>query len=84
MLCREVIVQLIAGEYSMTQAPAEIRDQVQQVAEFFAETLTDCQPGEMPDVPNWLSPEAQRWIISNHADFSYLVLSKHREFAAQP
>ncbi len=67
----------------MTQAPADIRDQVQQVAEYFAETLSDCRPGDLPNVPEWLSADAQRWIVSNHADFSSLVLSKHREFAAQ-
>lgn len=64
----------------MELAPRDIRDQVQEVAEYFAETLPVCEMDSLPHVPQWLSVDAQRWITAHHADFSELVLAAHREF----
>lgn len=67
----------------MVMAPRNIRDQVQQVAEYFAETLPICEIDSLPHVPQWLSGDARRWIKSNHQSFSELVLAAHREFVSQ-
>ena len=64
----------------MTQPPQGIQDQVQQVVRFFAKTLTEAELGELPEVPDWLSDEAQSWIVCHHSDFSELVVSAYREF----
>ena len=67
----------------MEHAPQDIREQVQEVAEYFAETLPDCETGALPHIPQWLSIDAQRWIQSNYTSFSELVLAAHREFVSQ-
>ncbi len=67
----------------MELMPRNIQDQVQQVAEYFAEMLPDCDTDHMPHVPQWLSLDAQRWIKRNHASFSQIVLAAHREFVSQ-
>jgi len=66
----------------MKRAPQNIRDQIQQVAEYFAETLPDCETNQLPHVPQWLSLDAQRWITGNHDSFSQIVLAAHREFVS--
>ena len=67
----------------MAAAPRNIRDQVQQVAEYFAETLPVSEMNSLPHVPQWLSIDAQRWIKSHHTAFTDLVLAAHREFVSQ-
>jgi len=63
--------------------PGDIRQQVLEVADYFAETLPICEIDSLPNIPQWLSIDAQRWIKSNHSSFSELVLAAHREYVSQ-
>jgi hypothetical protein len=61
--------------------PQNIEVQVQKVAAYFAQTLPDAGPDDLPETPTWLTAAAESWIRQNYFEFSDLVVAAKRDEA---
>ena len=68
------------GSFSL---PAEISEQILDAAHYFAVVLKNCAPDAAGIVPDWLGPEARRWIEANPPAFSTLVLDAYEALRAE-
>ena len=65
-------------EIYLRMIPQEIEHQVRQVASYYADKLPQSGQDELPEVPEWLSTEAQSWIRSHYFEFSDLVVAARK------